>query len=347
MSTLLEHSPEAIDRLGEEATLHDGFTYQGRSYWSKSCVVGRVMAARAGALECMGWISVPELGDGESDARVAVKVKDTPTSRVQARIRDAESVTKDSDLLHGKDHARIARIEDFTWPHDAPMTTRSKITCQGLSFRTTYPDIDRSGQSTGRGKSIAIVTFASIIVRKVAHVDIPLIYDVRFVSSCPCHPRVGESANKATSLSPTVSSSPVDSGHASKQSSASTINTDTAEKRESIPVAVHALHIDYHYDIVPIQTLFAAASETTPRAQSISAEWRTETSAAAKEVLVLDCRGSDDLESSLERGARKWARTQSLGRADVHAWRVVLERPEHWVYVLLFARKVGFYECVL
>ena len=67
----------------------------------------------------------------------------------------------------------------------------------------------------------------------------------------------------------------VDSGYSSKQSSASTINFTP-------PAPMHPLHVDYRYDVVPVSTLFASAMDTQPR--------------AAKEVMVLDCRGAENLE---------------------------------------------------
>ena len=59
---------------------------------------------------------------------------------------------------------------------------------------------------------------------------------------------------------------------------------------------MHPLHVDYHYDVVPVTTLFMAATETRPRALSFGAERQPEVHAAAKEVMVLDCRGAEDLE---------------------------------------------------
>lgn len=68
MATLLENDSEAMQSLGSFANLCGGFVYQGKSFWSTSCVVGRVLAAGQGSSECMGWIStdiVPEkVGDG-------------------------------------------------------------------------------------------------------------------------------------------------------------------------------------------------------------------------------------------------------------------------------------------
>jgi hypothetical protein len=55
MATLLENDPEALARLGTTANLCGGFVYWGKSFWSTACIVGRVLAAGKGAVECMGW----------------------------------------------------------------------------------------------------------------------------------------------------------------------------------------------------------------------------------------------------------------------------------------------------
>jgi len=52
MSTLLENDPAAIEKLGDQANLYGGFVYAKKSFWSTSCVVGRILAAGKGASEC-------------------------------------------------------------------------------------------------------------------------------------------------------------------------------------------------------------------------------------------------------------------------------------------------------
>lgn len=68
MSTLLENDHEAMSRLGSFANLCGGFVYSGMSFWSTSCIVGRVLAAGEGAAECMGWVSThvlpSDVGEG-------------------------------------------------------------------------------------------------------------------------------------------------------------------------------------------------------------------------------------------------------------------------------------------
>jgi hypothetical protein len=76
ISTLLENDETAISRLGEEANLYGGFTYENKSFWSTSCIVGRVLAAGKGAAECMGWVSseVTPRGPGECWVNIDVEL---------------------------------------------------------------------------------------------------------------------------------------------------------------------------------------------------------------------------------------------------------------------------------
>ncbi len=78
MATLLENDPEALSRLGPMANLCGGFVYSGKSFWSTACVVGRVLAAGKGAVECMGWISSDVTPQGLSDGWLNVAVEETP-----------------------------------------------------------------------------------------------------------------------------------------------------------------------------------------------------------------------------------------------------------------------------
>jgi hypothetical protein len=59
ISTTIENDQLAISRLGRNASLYGGFKYSTRSFWSKECILGRVLAAGKDARECMGWVSSP------------------------------------------------------------------------------------------------------------------------------------------------------------------------------------------------------------------------------------------------------------------------------------------------
>lgn len=76
MATLLENDEVAMSKLGSFANLCGGFVYSGMSFWSTSCIVGRVLAAGKGSAECMGWISTDIVPMGVKDGWLNIDVKD-------------------------------------------------------------------------------------------------------------------------------------------------------------------------------------------------------------------------------------------------------------------------------
>ena len=75
MASLVENDPEAMERLGPLASLCGGFMYKGKSFWSTACIVGRVLAAGRGSVECMGWISSDVIPSGHDEGWVDIDVK--------------------------------------------------------------------------------------------------------------------------------------------------------------------------------------------------------------------------------------------------------------------------------
>lgn len=80
ISTLLANDEAAVSRLGPEASLFSGFSYSGRSFWSTSCIVGRVLASGKGAFECVGWISSDVVPRGFGDGWVTIDVESLPVT---------------------------------------------------------------------------------------------------------------------------------------------------------------------------------------------------------------------------------------------------------------------------
>lgn len=78
MSTLLENDVSSMAKLGPMANLCGGFVYNDKSFWSTACVVGRVLAAGKGAVECMGWISSDVVPHNLNDGWVNIDVEDVP-----------------------------------------------------------------------------------------------------------------------------------------------------------------------------------------------------------------------------------------------------------------------------
>lgn len=85
MATLLENDGEAMPRLGSFANLCGGFVYSNKSFWSTSCIVGRVLAAGKGSAECMGWVSTDVVPRGFGDGWVNIEADDV-ASEFSAQI---------------------------------------------------------------------------------------------------------------------------------------------------------------------------------------------------------------------------------------------------------------------
>ncbi|KAK3311347.1 uncharacterized protein B0T15DRAFT_72064 [Chaetomium strumarium] len=121
MATLLENDPEALSKLGPMAVLSGGFVYSGKSFWSTACIVGRVLAAGKGAVECMGWISSDITPQGLGDCWVNIEAKETPEDSLQvnkkARLWGKKAVEKESDVLGNADPLSVLPA-DFIVPSD-------------------------------------------------------------------------------------------------------------------------------------------------------------------------------------------------------------------------------------
>lgn len=275
MSTLLENSPDAINALGDSANLYGGFAYEGRTFWSKSSCVGRVVAASSGATECMGWISSPGAPSDCPTGWVDVKVSDHPYPSSQPRIKVHGAVARASDPFHHTP-ANHLRAGDFTLPTDSPPVMGNEACSHGLSFTSS----DAASDSSEAFTTTAHITFSSPINPKLPHISVPLTYDVHFISSHPCYPVAADNS----------SSSPADNNNDLTLHTTYTLNTP--------PPPAHPLHTSYRFMTLPVATLLSAgAEEARSRALSLpdlTAE--NDSEEEEEEVAVLDCRGKPDLE---------------------------------------------------
>ncbi|CAK7206668.1 hypothetical protein SEUCBS139899_009472 [Sporothrix eucalyptigena] len=136
MSTLLEGDDEALKSLGPVAHLGAGFVYSGKSFWSTACVVGRVLAAGAGAAECMGWVSSDVLprnvGEGWVNIDADDVAEDMRMTNRRARIWGKAAVERESSVLGDADPEMVLPA-DFVIPYEAvykqvpPQNTRIEL----------------------------------------------------------------------------------------------------------------------------------------------------------------------------------------------------------------------------
>lgn len=100
MATLLENDSAAMEKLGSFANLCGGFVYSGKSFWSTSCIVGRVIAAGKGSAECMGWVSSDILPQGIDEGWVNIEVEDI-AGKPRMLYRNTKSKLLTRNRRHG------------------------------------------------------------------------------------------------------------------------------------------------------------------------------------------------------------------------------------------------------
>ncbi|KAI9878152.1 MAG: hypothetical protein M1830_001759 [Pleopsidium flavum] len=211
ISTLLENDPIAVEHLGDSANLYGGFIYGEKSWWSKACVVGRVLAGLEGSSECMGWIVTdlkPTTGNGETVGEGWVDIySQTLISRGKPRIEEGTRVAQESSVLgpSGKDSSALS--EDFTLPLDERSSSPLNIRFERLVLKPLNDTVvTDDGVEEFEEPQPCLSTSAASVTFIVHHrsksrekhtslqtATFTLSYDVQFVTSFPCHPPRGRS----------------------------------------------------------------------------------------------------------------------------------------------------------
>lgn len=305
ISALLENSPAALATLGDTATLYGGLVYGGRSYWSRSCAVGRVLACMKGSAEGWGWIGtsvVPMVrwnggrdGKWKGEGWVDVAIDELPSedlaAGVEARVRQKEDIEKDSDPLAGQQAADL-KPSDLAMPTDAEQKPRSTLWFDGLRLERQPDTNPIPPAEDGELDDIpppasykAFVSFSSMsLSSEIGSPTIPLLFDVYFISAFPCTPP------SLTDLQ---------------------MLRLQGEEECSAKVPGHPLHTSQRYNLIP------AADVLKRNFEFPSAKAGADGASGGKEVLVLDVRGSVELEL-LARAWCSWKGEHAiLGRAGV------------------------------
>jgi hypothetical protein len=186
MACLLEQDRQA-SKLGSAAYLHAGFVLNRRSFWSKFCIVGRVLAPAKESTECMGWVNTPQfqplddIGETYKDVWLNVTASNPPTRRQGLRIYDGQKLADDSNVL-GAGRGKILSSE-YSMVSDKVL--------QGLKIMEIEVNaltVRRKSTSAARENSLsAALTFTSITTENGrSQRELQLAYGVGFVSSHPC-----------------------------------------------------------------------------------------------------------------------------------------------------------------
>ncbi|OCK84755.1 hypothetical protein K432DRAFT_432055 [Lepidopterella palustris CBS 459.81] len=316
ISTLLENDKLAIAALGDSANLYGGFIYGERSWWSKSCVVGRVLAALDGAVECMGWISIPKLPSGCVDGWMEIESEQVSLEE-KPRIVDEDAVSKYSSPIPTGDFENV-RPEDLTLPLDPslpplPFIQLLEWSLTHESSASSVPENEDRFDEEDEGAYTATLTFSHHSTSETpVEYTISLRYDIQVISSFPC---TIPSAN-IRFLSRTASKRLIFKrryshgfepllSHPPDSAASTPVRTQIPETTEfpfqaqaqsplqpGQPLPAHPLHVSYKYKIVGVAEVLGVAFEI-PEAET---------------VLVLDARGERDLELL----ARAWCAERGL-----------------------------------
>ncbi|KAJ5143382.1 uncharacterized protein N7515_002169 [Penicillium bovifimosum] len=274
MATILENDADALNQLGSIANLYGGFVYCGRSWWSKACVVGRVLSSSTGAKTCMGWISSNVMprdaitGEKVERGWLELPVEEVPRVSSRPRIRQGAKLAYESTPLGvGKITA-----ESFTLPMDDPEPdAKPGVTIEELTLTA-----DDNGRPEGRGITSAQASISFLIDDAgngagSATVRFPLKYNVRFVSAHECCPPLGVASRKGSTRENDESQQP----------------KRPLNKYKRLPG--HPLHTSYRYKYVPLSALPTTAA---PQAKSQDPE-----ASQSPEIIVVDARGSRERET--------------------------------------------------
>jgi len=306
ISTLLEHSPAALAALGDTANLYGGFYYADRSYWSKSCIVGRVLAACTGASEVMGWISAPY------PSRHAHEWITIDSSPLPPRSLSANTVAERSALFP---RSRVFDLsaDDFVCPADGPGVLGNDVVFRGLDFTASgsyelnplpkstvsapaaSPTLDATPAST------ATCTFSSASNTRLPPLALALRHEVHFVAARACFPRNNGGGLHSRTASGSAKGGAVSLHHSNqaRDLSWSLRNGDVGKKDKDLPARpCHALWKEYDWVVEPVAAVLSEGERIAACVQQYppGVDGARHGTVDGMVVLILDCRGARDLE---------------------------------------------------
>ncbi|KAG9237050.1 hypothetical protein BJ875DRAFT_184516 [Amylocarpus encephaloides] len=295
ISTLVENDELAVSKLGNQANLLGGFVYSGRSFWSVGCLVGRILAARKGSNECMGWVSsdVSPRGVREQWVEIDVEPVLSGSSKTgsKARIWHKTTIEHNGSVLGGADFNSVLP-GDFVLPSDESMQKPFSVDFESLDLfaaadseansiaEAISPFTDITGSSN-------IKTYSAMMRFKLdtenegqREINLALHHDVNFVSAHPC---VSSPYNDIirTPTSPTFQISE----HSSIRSVFA--NTGHLLHKAFTYTRIHILDLLFTSTSTPFSVLLSPPQSPDPTQSSTHT-----TSSSIRKVLVIDCTDS-------------------------------------------------------
>ncbi|PGH07498.1 hypothetical protein GX51_01799 [Blastomyces parvus] len=203
MSTLLENDHDAIKKLGPIANLYGGFVYKGRSWWSKACVVGRILAGLDTSTICMGWIStnvipLDHAGTPLGDGWLEIETINTLKNITQPRINQGTKVLLDSSPLGGEGDLTASA---FSLPLDEDNTGPDQDT--QVLYKSTIVSLQHSQDPSilarPRKATSALIFTLTPAQSDSSQISLGINYNVSFISAFPCLPPHGYIAGSSVS----------------------------------------------------------------------------------------------------------------------------------------------------
>ncbi|KAI8722245.1 hypothetical protein NCS52_00368000 [Fusarium sp. LHS14.1] len=296
MATLLENDKNAMAKLGPFANLCGGFVYSGKSFWSTSCIVGRVIAAGKGSAECMGWVSSDILPLGLDEGWVNIEVEDVAEDNAhlgkKARLWAKKRVERESSILGDADEYSVLPA-DFIIPHENNYSTPPplmSVTLRSLELLAPANSIQatpfaKSASLAGSNtKDPELLSFPANINFGVSidgftpeNFSFSLSYDISFVTAHPCSPSHRVRFLKSPS-SPTIQQIDVSGSDMLGKSSRPAHRTG------------HPLHKWYNYTVMHISELLKRQHAPLSELLAVPQTHRRSPSRMGSErVLVIDC----------------------------------------------------------
>ncbi|KAI9056250.1 hypothetical protein LZ554_001177 [Drepanopeziza brunnea f. sp. 'monogermtubi'] len=209
ISTLLENDPIALSRLGEQANLYGGFIYQGKSYWSTTSIVGRVLAAGKGATDCMGWVYSEVLPRGAKEGWMDIDLEETRELAIlysneeqnNPRLWQKQAVEHDSHVVKGAEELSGVLPGDFVIPSDEPTDIDICVHLESLDMFEakdsilSTPTEEEPTPFSRLSLAPSIKTYSAMMRFMVLgtemtsrELNVALNHDVHFVTAHPCIP---------------------------------------------------------------------------------------------------------------------------------------------------------------
>ncbi|KAF8540056.1 hypothetical protein BDD12DRAFT_804822 [Trichophaea hybrida] len=202
MSTLLENDPVAVEVLGYNANLYGGLQYMGKTWWSRYCIVGRVMAGCEDVEEDCGWIG-PVIGsgvivDGEGNVMVGQipdgwvdVVTSPPLDGKTPRALEPKMIEFCGDVRgKGWKQGTDLRRQQFVKAKDTAATAADKLVearVEGLFFTLVEQQMEEDTDADFQSYDAAVhFLVGPQMGEKKLHI-LDLRYDVSFVAAWPCN----------------------------------------------------------------------------------------------------------------------------------------------------------------